>query len=253
MAVLAAVLAHAGRIVGDAARIGLRVLVERRLEQQHPVRALDPLQAALDRGKSARVVAGAGIGRPAGGHGVAQVDLASVVGEVEQVMIAAPADLERLALTGERRLAPGGESFVALRARDDRMKPSSTLARKKPIQTLVPIVAPAEHVDAVVPVAGAQERQAVRAQMLEGEGDGEARMLVDGRAFARDARNDDPGLFVRRHGLGFEERRRSRRARSDRRFRARSGPERRAARDADRSPWSAGRDRCRRQARDATT
>ena len=33
-------------------------------------------------------------------------------------------------------------------------------------------------------------------------------MLVDGRAFARDARNDDPGLFVRRDGLGFEERRR---------------------------------------------
>ena len=32
-------------------------------------------------------------------------------------------------------------------------------------------------------------------------------MLVDRRALARDARNDDPGLLVRRHGLGFEERR----------------------------------------------
>src|ERR1700728_686064 len=44
--------------------------------------------------------------------------------------------------------------------------------------------------------------------MIEGENDGEARVLVDGRALARNARNDDPGLLLRRHGLAFEERRR---------------------------------------------
>src|SRR3984885_10809738 len=53
VAVLTAVLTHPGRIVRDPSRVGLRMFIEWRFEQQHPVRALDPLQAALDRGKRA--------------------------------------------------------------------------------------------------------------------------------------------------------------------------------------------------------
>ena len=113
-----AVLTYAGRIVRDAAGIGLRMLVEGRLEQQHAVRPLDPFQAALDRGQGALVVASARIGGPAGRHRVADVDLAPVVGEVEQVMVAAPADFERLALPGQRRLAAGGECLVPFQARE---------------------------------------------------------------------------------------------------------------------------------------
>ena len=88
------------------------------------------------------------------------------------------------------------------------MNPSSTLARKKPIQTLVPMSQPAQYVDAVVPVAGAQERQAVLAEMLERIVDGEPRVLIDGRALARGARNDDPRFLASRHGFAFEEWRR---------------------------------------------
>ena len=57
VAVLAAVLAHARRIVGDAARIGLRMFEERRLQQKHAVRPLDPLEAAFERRERALVIA----------------------------------------------------------------------------------------------------------------------------------------------------------------------------------------------------
>ena len=43
------------------------------------------------------------------------------------------------------------------------------------------------------------------AEVLEGEGDGEPRVLVDRGRLARGARDDDPGLLVVRHGLAFEE------------------------------------------------
>ena len=49
VAVLAAVLAHARRIVGDAAGIGLRMLEERLFQQQNAIRPLDRLQPALQR------------------------------------------------------------------------------------------------------------------------------------------------------------------------------------------------------------
>ena len=98
VAVLAAVLAHAGRIVRDSARIGPRMLVERRLEQQHPLRPFDALEAAFERGERARVVAGAGKSGPAGRHGVRLVQNLTVVGEVEHVMVAPPAGVERDAL-----------------------------------------------------------------------------------------------------------------------------------------------------------
>src|ERR1700744_314151 len=78
VAVLPAVLAHAGRIVGDAAGIGLRMLVERRLEQQDSVRTLNPLEPALDRRERAFVVASPGMDGPAGRHGVARADLATI-------------------------------------------------------------------------------------------------------------------------------------------------------------------------------
>src|ERR1700734_3728161 len=42
VAVLAAVLTHPRRIVRDPSRIGLRMFIEWRFEQQHPVRALNP-------------------------------------------------------------------------------------------------------------------------------------------------------------------------------------------------------------------
>ena len=204
MTVLAAVLAHSGRIVGDPSRVRLRMFVEWRFEQQHPVRALDPLQAALDRGKRALVVAGAGIGGPAVGHGVARANLSPVVGEVERVMVAHPAGLQRLLLGGEFLLAAGRESFIAL---DPRQADEAVehVGEEETHPDAGSDLAPAQRVDAVVPVAGAQQRQAVRAQMLEREGDGETRMLVHGRALARDARDHDPGVLMRRHGLGFEE------------------------------------------------
>src|SRR3984957_7648952 len=41
--------------------------------------------------------------------------------------------------------------------------------------------------------------------MLQREGYGETRMLVRGRALARDAGDHDPGLFMRRRSLGLKE------------------------------------------------
>ena len=96
------------------------MLVERGLKQQDAIRALDSFQAALNRGQGALIVAGARIGGPAGRHRVADVDLAPVVGEVEQVMVAAPAGFERLPLPGERRLTAGGECLVLFQAREAR-------------------------------------------------------------------------------------------------------------------------------------
>ena len=131
------------------------MLVERQLEQQHAVRALDPLQAALDRGQRALVVAGAGIGGPAVGHGVARANLLPVVGEVERVMVAHPAGLQRFLLGGEFLLAPRGESFIAL---DPRQADEAVehVGEEEAHPDAGPDLAPAERVDAVVPVAGAQ-------------------------------------------------------------------------------------------------
>ena len=114
MAVLATVLSHARRIVGDASGIRPRVLVERRFQQQHAVGPLDPSQAPVHGGERALVVAGAGIGGPSRRHRIGDADRLSVVSEIERVVIAEPADIERLALRGERFLATSSESLVAL-------------------------------------------------------------------------------------------------------------------------------------------
>ena len=140
VAVLAAVLTHARRVIGDPARIGLRMLVERRLEQQHPVRRArspsGPLRPRRARARRRR----RRTRRPSRwSWRCAESSFASVVGEVEQVVVAAPAGFERLALIGERRLAPRGESPRRPSCAQAGRSPSSTLARKKPIQTLVPI------------------------------------------------------------------------------------------------------------------
>ncbi len=119
-------------------------------------------------------------------------------------MVAHPAGFQRLLLGREFLLAPDGESFVAL---DPRQADEAVehVGEEKAHPDAGSDFAPAKRVDAVVPVAGAQQRQAVGAHMLEGESDGEARMLVHGRALARDPRDHDPGVLVRRHGLGLEE------------------------------------------------
>ena len=70
-------------------------------------------------------------------------------------MVAAPADFERLALTGERRLAPRGESLVALDPRqiDEAVE---HVEQEEAHPDASPDVPPAERIDAIVPVAGAQ-------------------------------------------------------------------------------------------------
>ena len=69
-------------------------------------------------------------------------------------MVAAPADLERLALPGQRRLAAGGECLVPLQAREGD-EAVEHVEEKEAHPDAGPDVAPAERVDAVVPVAGA--------------------------------------------------------------------------------------------------
>src|ERR1700677_1506851 len=162
VAVLAAALTHAGRIVRDSSRVGLRMLVKWRFEQQYAIRALDPFQAALDRGKRALVIAGAGIRCPAVGHGVARADLLPVVGEVERVMVAHPAGFQRLPLRSEFLLAAHCEIFIALDPRQVD-KAVEHVGEKEAHTDAGPDLASAERVDTVIPIAGAQQRQAVRA------------------------------------------------------------------------------------------
>src|ERR1700735_4680926 len=100
-------------------------------------------------------------------------------------MAAVPATLERLALPGERRLAAGGECLVPFQAREGN-EAVEHVEEKKAHPDAGADVAATQRVDTVVPVAGPQERQPVRAEMRESEPDREARMLVDGRALARD-------------------------------------------------------------------
>ena len=69
-------------------------------------------------------------------------------------MVAAPADLERLALPGESRLAAGSERFVSLQARDGD-ESVEHVEKKEAHPDAGADVAAAERVDAVIPVAGA--------------------------------------------------------------------------------------------------
>ena len=98
MAVLAAVLAHAGRIVGDAAGVGIGMFEERLFEQQDAVRPLDAFEAAFQSRDRAFVRASRRSTRPSpsSSHSACETR-ATVVGEVEPVVVAEPADLERAA------------------------------------------------------------------------------------------------------------------------------------------------------------
>ena len=161
---------------------------ERGLEQQMRSGRSMPLSPPSSAASGALVIERAGIGGPAGRHRVAQVERASVVGEIEHVMVAAPADLQRLALLAR---APASQRAA---------KASSPLSRASGDEAVEHVeeeeahpdagadLAPAERVDAVVPVAGAQQRQAVLAEMLERVVDREAGMLVDRRRSRATAR-----------------------------------------------------------------
>ena len=78
-------------------------------------------------------------------------------------MVAHPAGFQRFLLGGEFLLAPRGESFVAL---DPRQADEAVehVGEEETHPDAGSDLAPAKRVDAVVPIAGAQERQAVRAQ-----------------------------------------------------------------------------------------
>ena len=207
MTVLAAVLPDARRIIGDAARIRLRVLVERLLEQEHAIGPLDALKTPLQGREGPLVVARSRIGRPPRRHRITHRHDLAVVGEIERVMIAEPADLQGLPLRRQGVFAANGEGLVPLLSRD-RYEPRQNVGEEEshPDARALPL-AP-KSVDAVVPIACAQQRQAVLAHVLERVFDREPRMLVDRRRLSRNARDDDPGVLVLGDRRPFEERRR---------------------------------------------
>ena len=203
VAVLAAVLAHARRIIGDAAGIGLGMLEEGLFQQQHAIRPLDGLQPAFERRERAVEIDGAGIGRPARRHGVGHFDRAAVVGKIERIMIAAPGGLQRRPQGLARLLAAFGEGLVALQPRQ-RNEAAQHVEEEEAHPDAGSRALAAEHVDAVVPIAGAQQRQAVRADVAQRVFDGAAGMFVDVAALARGPRRHDLRVLVRRHERRLE-------------------------------------------------
>src|SRR5271163_1370725 len=130
---------------------------ERLFQQQHAIRPLDALEAALESGDRALEIDGAGMPGPAGRHRIAPADHAAVVGEVQCVMIALPADFERRAHRLARLFATLCEGFVALDARD-RNEPAQDVEKEEAHPDAGADTLAAEAVDAVVPIAGAEPR-----------------------------------------------------------------------------------------------
>src|SRR5208337_2406884 len=156
MAVLTAVLSNSRRIVRDPAGIGLRMLVERRFHEQHPIGPFNAFEAALDCRERAAVVASPRIGRPAGRHRIRHRDYLPVIGEVEHVVIALPAHFQCPALLIDGVLASDREGLVALQPRNGN-EAFEHVGEKEAHPDARPDLPPPENVDAVVPVAGAQE------------------------------------------------------------------------------------------------
>ena len=92
-------------------------------------------------------------------------------------MVASPADVERRALRRERLLASRREGLIALRAGDGG-KAAEHVGEEEAHPHAGANLAAAKQVDAVVPVAGAQQRKTVLGEMVKGEGDGEPGVLV---------------------------------------------------------------------------
>ena len=81
-------------------------------------------------------------------------------------MVAPPADVERGPLLRQRLLAHARESLVALPARDGREAVEHVCEEEAHPDARADLEPP-EHVDAVIPVAGPEQRQAVLADVLE--------------------------------------------------------------------------------------
>ena len=98
-------------------------------------------------------------------------------------MVALPAGLQGLALPREFRLASGGEGLVALAPRD-RDEAFEHVCEKEAHPYAGADLVSSEHINAVIPVAGAEQGQPILAEMLERVSDGEPRVLIDSRALA---------------------------------------------------------------------
>ena len=179
------------------------MLEERRLKQQDAVWPLDALQAAFQRRDRTLALDSAGPGGPARGHGVGHGNRAPVVGEIEAVMVALPGDLQRRAQLRRLRLATLRESAVAVRARQ-RSEADEHIIEEETHPRAAAASLAAQSVDAVVPVAGAEQRQAVRGDMVERILDGASRVFVDAAGLARRARREDEGVLVLGNGRAFE-------------------------------------------------
>ena len=95
-------------------------------------------------------------------------------------MIAEPADVQRLALPCQSLFASQDESVVALQSRE-RDEPVEDVGQKETHPDAGPDAPPSQDVDAVVPVSGPKQRQAILAEVSQGEIDRQSRVLVDGR------------------------------------------------------------------------
>ena len=170
--VLAAVLPHARHVAADVAGVQIR-LVEGRIEQLDE-RVLAPHEPLVDRlhGRArAPRVARAGEHRPAlrdridPAFGAARrAERRAVVEVGAAVPLAVPAVLlEALAQPGALALAARGEGGVAARTRERAELPQH-FAQEEAQPDALALAAHPHQIHAVVPVAGAHQRQAVRAE-----------------------------------------------------------------------------------------
>ena len=167
-------------------------------------------------------------------------------------MIAPPRAFERHAHVLARGRAGLDEGLVALQPRERNEAVEDVVEEETHPHAGAAALA-AEPVDAVVPVARLEQRQAVFAAAKQRVFDRAARVLVDVADLARRPRHDQRRVLAGGHRRPFEIRGDLVEHAGVARSGGRSAPARRAATDADRWRACAGRRPCRRPARGATT